>query len=65
MLMWHQRLWLIDHGATLYFHHSPGWDADDRRGRGIPFPMIKKHVLLQSRARRSSRLTTAWRARSA
>ena len=22
MLMWHRRLWLIDHGATLYFHHS-------------------------------------------
>ena len=25
MLMWHRQLWLIDHGATLYFHHSPGW----------------------------------------
>src|SRR5215510_11563425 len=22
MLMWHRRLWLIDHGATLYFHHA-------------------------------------------
>src|SRR3977135_3697190 len=22
MLMWHRRLWLIDHGATLYFHHD-------------------------------------------
>src|ERR1043166_8605605 len=22
MLMWHRRLWLIDHGAALYFHHS-------------------------------------------
>ena len=21
MLMWHRRLWLIDHGASLYFHH--------------------------------------------
>jgi hypothetical protein len=45
MLMWHKRLWLIDHGATLYFHHSPGWDADLARARD-PFPMIKKHVLL-------------------
>src|SRR3978361_1154782 len=22
MLMWHNELWLIDHGAALYFHHS-------------------------------------------
>src|SRR6266852_3245939 len=22
MLMWHRRLWLIDHGAALYFHHA-------------------------------------------
>ena len=33
MLMWHRRLWLIDHGATLYFHHSPGWTADRGRAR--------------------------------
>ena len=45
MLMWHRRLWLIDHGATLYFHHSPGWPAD--RGRAhVPFPAIRDHVLL-------------------
>ncbi|MEZ5095062.1 MAG: HipA family kinase [Nocardioides sp.] len=25
LLVWHQELWLIDHGASLYFHHS--WDA--------------------------------------
>jgi hypothetical protein len=49
MLMWHKRLWLIDHGATLYFHHLPDWDADLARARD-PFPMIKKHVLL-TRAR--------------
>ena len=24
MLMWHEELWLIDHGAALYFHHN--WD---------------------------------------
>ncbi|MDX1602904.1 MAG: HipA family kinase, partial [Salinimicrobium sediminis] len=22
MLMWHKELWLIDHGASFYFHHS-------------------------------------------
>jgi HipA-like protein len=47
MLMWHRRLWLIDHGATLYFHHSPGWRAD--RGRaGDRFPLIREHVLLRA-----------------
>ena len=49
MLMWHRRLWLIDHGATLYFHHSLGWEtrseAEAGRARG-PFPAIKDHVLL-------------------
>ena len=34
MLMWHRRLWLIDHGATLYFHHSPGWESAAGRARG-------------------------------
>ena len=34
MLMWHRRLWLIDHGATLYFHHSPGWEQTPARARG-------------------------------
>jgi hypothetical protein len=28
MLVWHKQLWLIDHGATLYFHHS--WTAVER-----------------------------------
>jgi hypothetical protein len=46
MLMWHRRLWLIDHGASLYFHHSPGWEQDaDRAGR--PFAMIREHLLLK------------------
>src|SRR5688572_25446154 len=26
MLLWHREVWLIDHGAALYFHHS--WSAD-------------------------------------
>src|SRR5215211_4199351 len=27
LLVWHDRLWLIDHGASLYFHHN--WPARD------------------------------------
>jgi hypothetical protein len=44
LLMWHRRLWLIDHGATLYFHHMPGWESGPERA-GEPFPLIKEHVL--------------------
>ena len=43
MLMWHRQLWLIDHGAALYFHHA--WTEMDQRSRA-PFPMIKEHILL-------------------
>ena len=44
MLMWHRKLWLIDHGAALYFHH--GWgDGADRSAS--PFAAIKDHVLLK------------------
>jgi hypothetical protein len=43
ILVWHRRLWLIDHGATLYFHHA--WSNYLERSRD-PFPMIKDHVLL-------------------
>jgi hypothetical protein len=44
LLMWHKRLWLIDHGAALYFHHA--WDDDYIAHSRTPFPMIKDHVLL-------------------
>lgn len=43
MLVWHKQLYLIDHGAALYFHHS--WNNYVERS-GDPFPMIKEHVLL-------------------
>jgi hypothetical protein len=46
LLMWHRRLWLIDHGATLYFHHTPGWETGRDRA-SEPFPLIKDHVLLR------------------
>ncbi|RZK90264.1 MAG: aminotransferase class I and II [Pedobacter sp.] len=43
MLVWHKELWLIDHGASLYFHHSwQNWEEQARR----PFALIKDHVLL-------------------
>lgn len=47
MLMWHRAPWLIDHGATLYFHHTPGWQEDAARAHAA-FPMIKDHVLLRA-----------------
>ena len=43
MLMWHKELWLIDHGAALYFHHS--WDNWEQQAKR-PFAPIKDHVLL-------------------
>ncbi len=43
MLVWHKRLWLIDHGAALYFHHT--WTNYLARSRS-PFAAIKEHVLL-------------------
>lgn len=46
MLMWHRRPWLIDHGATLYMHHSPGWEEDAARA-AAPFAGIKDHVLVR------------------
>ena len=43
LLAWHGALWLIDHGASLYFHHADGDAAGHARG---PFPAIAEHVLL-------------------
>jgi hypothetical protein len=45
MLRWHRRLWLIDHGASLYFHHTPAWESGRDRARE-PFLMIRDHALL-------------------
>jgi hypothetical protein len=44
MLIWHRRLWLIDHGAALYFHHA--WTQRDNQHASKPFTLIKDHVLL-------------------
>jgi hypothetical protein len=43
MLFWNKELWLIDHGAALYFHHAGNnWKNDAAKA----FPLIKNHVLL-------------------
>jgi hypothetical protein len=48
LLVWHNRLWLIDHGASLYFHHN--WPARDGTALEVasrrPFAAISDHVLL-------------------
>jgi hypothetical protein len=43
MLTWNKELWLIDHGAALYFHHT--WDNWSELAVR-PFLQIKDHVLL-------------------
>lgn len=43
LLMWYRELWLIDHGAALYFHHSwENWKEQALK----PFVQVKDHVLL-------------------
>ena len=42
MLIWQDELWLIDHGAALYFHHD--WSDYLERSRS-PFAFIRQHVL--------------------
>jgi hypothetical protein len=63
LLVWHQRLWLIDHGAALYPQHA-GLRPEEHAGR--PFPQIAEHVLLgvagsiaEAHARLAPRLTVA------
>lgn len=43
MLMWHKELWIIDHGASLYFHHS--WVNWEKYALS-PFVQVKDHVML-------------------
>lgn len=44
LLNWNKELWLIDHGASLYFHHNwVNWKTYLSR----TFPKIKDHVLLE------------------
>ena len=52
LLVWHGRLWLIDHGASLYFHHNwpPRGPAEDgtslEAASRRPFVAARDHVLL-------------------
>lgn len=48
MLVWRGELWLIDQGASLYFHHSWG---DVEKAALSPFPYIKDHALLRKASR--------------
>ena len=48
LLEWHHRLWLIDHGAALYFHHGAG---DYPARATAAFPRIADHVLLPHASR--------------
>ncbi|MDP4077994.1 HipA family kinase [Acidovorax sp. A1169] len=43
LLMWHRKPWLIDHGASLTFHHA--WNGAVAQP-AKPFPPIADHVLL-------------------
>ena len=48
LLVWHGNLWLIDHGAALYFHHN--WPGPDGPGLAAasqrPYVAAREHVLL-------------------
>ena len=62
MLLWHGRLWLIDHGAALYFHHAAERTEGHER---TAFQAIAEHVLLpfagsipDADARLADRVTT-------
>ena len=43
LLVWHDKLWMIDHGAALYVHHA--WNDPDRVARSR-FPLVREHVLM-------------------
>lgn len=43
MLLWHRKLYLIDHGAAFYFHHD--WSRASAAAASL-FAQIKDHVLL-------------------
>ena len=43
LLVWHRQLYLIDHGAALYFHHN--WQTMPQKIES-PFADIAQHILL-------------------
>lgn len=48
LLWWHKELWVIDNGASFYFHHN--WQNFDAAAK-TPFKYIKDHVLLPQAAK--------------
>ena len=44
LLMWHKERWVIDNGASFYFHHN--WQNFDAAAK-TPFKYVKDHVLLK------------------
>jgi hypothetical protein len=56
LLNWHSKLYFIDHGAALYFHHN--W-SDAARFADIPFADIRHHILLPWAARLEDAATQA------
>lgn len=44
LLVWQDEVWLIDHGAALYFHHD--WPSMTEARARAAFAPIKDHVLL-------------------
>ncbi len=49
LLVWNKDLWLIDQGASLYFHYN--WSTEPKLQAVKPFPFIKDHVLLPKASR--------------
>lgn len=43
LLVWHRKLYPIDHGASLFFHHD--WPSREKK-IASPFAEIKEHILL-------------------
>jgi hypothetical protein len=43
MLLWHKKLWLIDHGAAFYYHHD--WETFAENSGNV-FKLISQHILL-------------------
>ena len=59
LLVWHGDLWVIDHGAALYFHHAwAGGVTDPERFAAQPWDAAD-HVLARARRRRWPRPTTS------
>jgi hypothetical protein len=45
LLWWRNRIWLIDHGASLGFQYE--WSAVSESSTGLPAPGVEPHLLLE------------------